>query len=140
MISKGAVVVLPPWFLTRPSTSSVSPQSETDVEVISDGIHQVGQGRVGAALAASSSRRSSDSSLRMIGPRPQARRRPAARRSWDDMIALLLEITAHADDSGRSSFSGTQPVSSSTPRRSCRRPDAPARAFALNPSLGFCGT
>ena len=97
MISKGAVVVA--------STLVLDPALDLErLAPVRDGgrgdqrgIHQVGQGRVGAGSSRPAAPAVRDiSSLRMIGPRPQARRIPAARRLWDDMIALLLEITAHA--------------------------------------------
>ena len=107
------------------------------------GIDEVGQRRLAiaaaVAVAARSSRRSRDSSLRMIGPRPQARRSPAARRSWDDMIVLLLEIAAHATFIGRAFDSGRnrhrEPAQRSLPSARSR-----CACSYLDPSMGFCGT
>jgi hypothetical protein len=78
------------------------------------------------ALAVSISRRSSGSNFSMIGRRPQARRRPAARRSWDDMLGLLLEISS-TRRFRESSILGTQPEFAGPPGRSCLWPDALAR-------------
>ena len=66
----------------------------------------------------------------MIGPRPQARRSPAARRSWDDMIALLLEITS-TPRFRQSAVIGTQPAGRYQPTPTDRAVGTMCRRVAL---------
>ena len=49
-MSKGAVVVPPPWFFTRPSISIVWPQSDADVEEINDEFTRSGKVELAIAL------------------------------------------------------------------------------------------
>ena len=70
---------------TAPSQSPVRRRAER-------GGDEVGQGRRTPAM---SCRPSSGSNRRIMGPRPQARRRAAARRSWDGM-GSLSSLIRHA--------------------------------------------
>src|SRR3954447_1892919 len=113
----------------RPSAATVFFQSATVVEVASAEFTRSGS----VVLAVIKARRSSDSSFKMIGPRPQARRRPAARRSWDGMTGLLLEIAACAAVRGAARRVG--PPSPQASGRPWERLDVP-RLSPLQPVLG----
>ena len=132
-ISKGAVVVPPPWFLTRPSTSRVCP-SRRLAGRDQRRVHQIGQC---TRCAASSCRRSKDSSSQDDRPAPpgaSATSSPAVMGRHE--IHLLLEIAAGAMDGG-----GPYPGAGTRQRTPTVRSSVGCalRVFRINPSMGFYG-